>query len=130
MIRSAELEDEHLTEDGELKPIVWLRNAGYPVDIVERYPTVSVKDGEDNTGYRVTKIRTLTKHPDEADAVLDEDLVLVCHCWNFVTEHLPKFEEGATPAEIGKCKHCEANEDKSARAKDDGDQQALAGYQA
>lgn len=126
MIRSAELEEEHVTDDGELEPIVWIQNAGFPVDVLERHPTVSVKDQKENTGYLVTKIRTLSKHPEEADAVEDEIEVLVCHCWNFVTEHLPKFNEGATPADITKCKHCEAAADKSARAQNDPDQQELA----
>lgn len=124
MIRSAELEDEHLTDDGELKPIVWLKNAGYPVDVVQRHPTVSVKEKEENTGYQVTKIRTFSKHPDEADAVEDEIEVFVCHCWNFVTEHCPRFEEGETPADIGECKHIEAV-DKTARARNDPNQQSL-----
>ncbi|MFB1066477.1 hypothetical protein [Natrinema sp. H-ect4] len=125
MIRSAELDDEHLTDDGGLEPIVWVENAGYPVDILERYPTVSVKEQKENTGYLVTKIGTLSKHPNEADAVEDEIETYVCHCWNFVTEHLPKFNEGATPADISACKHIESV-DKSARAMNDQGQQQLA----
>lgn len=124
MIRSAKLEKEHLTDEGELKPIVWLQNAGYPVDVLERHPTVSVKEKKENTGYLVTKVRTLSKPPEQADAVEDEIEVHLCHCWNFVTEHCPRFGDGATPAEIGSCKHIEAV-DKSARASNDPDQHSL-----
>lgn len=124
MIRSAELQTEHVTDDGELEPRIWVENAGYPVDVLNQFPVVSVKDGEENTGYLVTRIRTLSKPPAEADAVEDEIETYLCHCWNFVTEHLPKFNEGATPSEISACKHIESV-DKSARAKNDEGQQSL-----
>lgn len=119
---SAELDTEHLVE-GEPDVFVWLREAGYPVNIQARHPVVSEKPGTDNTGYLVHEIETYSKPPEVADAVADTTTVYVCHCSDFVYRRVPDLDEH-TPTEIEPCKHVKSV-DKSVNAQTDENQGTL-----
>lgn len=99
-LRTAPLDTEHLDADAMLPTrVVELRAAGYPIQVEAIHPTVNDKPDAESSAYLVFEIRTLAKHPEDADAVEDEMILWACHCAHYHYRLAADLEERPTPAD-------------------------------
>lgn len=113
--RTADLNDQCIAirYDRELTALVaqptclaWLRNAGYPVENVADVQTaVSVKADDDDDGYLVARVETLSRPTEEADAAEDGFEFWACSCPGFHYHAFPDDLDEEFITTVGECSH-------------------------